>query len=225
MANGESDWPGWSTGLESPGGGGFGGGWLLSNTQPDVRNPNAFNAGLGSSVQKGRFGGSQDFNLLTFSFAGLQKQIQTLSDQLDVREDWSGFFKRNGRLIMITAASDYISNPRAQMRLYDRVVMKSGKAVVDKSVRYYVSPNVGHGGAGNSAKGVPVPNAEDTMLYLQNWVENGVVPPDAVTQGRYDRQAPNAMQAARPLCRYPQYPRYKGTGDPNDAASYACAAN
>jgi feruloyl esterase len=223
MANGESDWPGWGTGLESPGSGGFGGGWLLSNTQPDVNNPNAFNAGIGSSVQKGRFGGSQDFNLLTFSFAGLQKQIQTLSDQLDVREDWSGFFKRNGRLIMITAASDYISNPRAQMRLYDRVVAKSGKAVVDKSVRYYVSPNVGHSGSGNSAKGVPVPNAEDTMLYLQNWVENGVVPPDAVIEGRYDRQAPNAMQAARPMCRYPQYPRYKGTGDPNAAASYTCA--
>jgi feruloyl esterase len=97
--------------------------------------------------------------------------------------------------------------------------------VVDKSVRYYVSPNVGHSSSGNSAKGVPVPSAEDTMLYLQNRVENGIAPPDAVMQGRYDRQAPNAMQAARPMRRYPQYPRYKGTGDPNAAASYTCATN
>jgi feruloyl esterase len=223
MANGEKDWPGWGTGLESPGSGGFGGGWLLSNSQPDVKNPNGFNAGIGSAVQKGRFAGDQNFNLLTFSFAGLQKQIQALSDLLDVREDWSGFFRKNGRLIMITAASDYISNPRAQMRLYDRVVEKSGQAVVDKSVRYYVSPNVGHSSAGNSASGVAVPNAEDTMLYLQNWVENGIAPPDNVIQRRYDRQAPFAAQASRPLCRYPSYPRYNGSGDANDATTYSCA--
>lgn len=225
MANGETDWPGWGTGLESPGSGGFGGGWLLSGSQPDINNPNGFNAGIGAAVQKGRFGGSQDFNLLTFSFAGLQKQIQALSDLLDVREDWSGFFNRKGRLIMITAASDYISNPRAQMRLYDRVVGKSGKSVVDGSVRYYVSPNVGHGSSGNSAGGTPVPNAEDTMLYLQDWVENGIAPPQTVVQRRYARQAPFAAEASRPLCLYPTYPHYKGSGDPGDAGNYSCAAN
>jgi len=225
MANGETDWPGWGTGLESPGSGGFGGGWLLSNAQPDANNPNGFNAGIGAAVQKGRFGGNQDFNLLTFTFAGLQQQIQALSDLLDVREDWSGFFHRKGHLIVITAASDYISNPRAQMRLYDRVVAKSGKATVDRAVRYYVSPNVGHGGAGNSASGVAVPNAEDTMLYLQDWVENGIAPPETVVQRRYARQAPYAVEASRPLCLYPAYPRYKGSGDPGDAANYSCAAN
>jgi feruloyl esterase len=223
LANGETDWPGWGTGLESPGSGGFGGGWLLSNSKPDLANPGAFNAGIGAAVQKGRFGGSQDFNLLTFNFAGLQKQIQALSDLLDVRDDWSGFFRRKGRLIMITAASDYISNPRAQMRLYERVAARSGQSVVDQSVRYYVSPNTGHGGSGNSAAGVPVPNAEDTMLHLQNWVENGIAPPDSVVQTRYDRQAPYAAQASRPMCRYPLYPRYNGSGDPNSAQSYTCA--
>jgi feruloyl esterase len=29
---------------------------------------------------------------------------------------------------------------------------------------------------------------------------------------------------SRPLCPYPQLPRYKGTGDTNDAANYSCAA-
>ena len=28
---------------------------------------------------------------------------------------------------------------------------------------------------------------------------------------------------SRPLCPYPQLARYKGTGDPNDAASFECA--
>jgi feruloyl esterase len=29
---------------------------------------------------------------------------------------------------------------------------------------------------------------------------------------------------SRPLCPYPQLARYKGRGDPNDAASFTCAA-
>jgi hypothetical protein len=29
----------------------------------------------------------------------------------------------------------------------------------------------------------------------------------------------------RPLCPYPQVARYAGTGDPNDAASFACAVS
>jgi hypothetical protein len=29
---------------------------------------------------------------------------------------------------------------------------------------------------------------------------------------------------SRPLCAYPDLPHYNGTGDPNDAASFECAA-
>jgi hypothetical protein len=218
MVNGESDWPGWGTGMEGVPGP-FG--WLLSATQPDVNNPQAFNGGLGAAVQKGRLGGNQDFNLLTLNFPGFQKQIQVLSDQLDVREDWSRFFARKGKLIWVTGGSDYISNPRAQMRLYDRVAAHSGQATVDQFVRYYVSPNVGHGLNGSSATGasVPLPNLENTLFYLQDWVENGNPPPDPVIQQTAATQTPSAT---RPLCRYPKYPRYNGSGDTKLASSYTC---
>jgi feruloyl esterase len=29
---------------------------------------------------------------------------------------------------------------------------------------------------------------------------------------------------SRPLCPYPQLPRYKGTGDINDASNFVCSA-
>lgn len=219
MANGESDWPGWGTGMEGAPGP-FG--WLLSATQPDINNPQAFNGGIGAAVQRGRFAGSQDFNLLTLNFVGFQKQIQALSDKLDVREDWSGFFKRKGKVIIVTGGSDYISNPRAQMRLYDRVVAHSGQATVDQFVRYYVSPNVGHGLTGTSSKGIPVPNVENTLFYLQDWVENGIAPPDPIIQTRLDNTPAHVVLASRPLCRYPKYPRYNGSGDANAAISYTC---
>ncbi len=218
LANGETDWPGWGTGLE----GAFG--WLLSNTQPDVNRPENFNGGIGAAVQRGRLGGSQDFNLLTLDFARHRPQIQALSSLLDVREDWSGWLKRKGKLIIVTANSDYIANPRAMMRLYDRVVARHGQAAVDRAVRLYVMPNAGHGLSGNSAKGAALPQFHDLTTYLQNWVERGQAPPEPVIQVRRDLKQPGPVLGSRPLCRYPKYPRYKGSGDPNLAESYECAA-
>ena len=216
LANGETDWPGWGVGMEG------GRGWLTSSTQPDVNNPSAFNAGIGATAQKGRLGFSQDFNLLTLDFVKFQKQIQALSNELDVREDWSGYLKKGGKLIIVTAASDYISNPRAQMRLYDRVVARNGKAAVERSVRHYVMTNAGHGLSGSSAKGEALPASWDAAAALVDWVENGVTPPNAVTLTRYDRT--NEATGTRLMCRYPNYPKYKGSGDAFAADSYACAA-
>ena len=197
LANGETDWPGWGAGME-------GRGWLTSNSQPDVNNPAGFNGGIGAAVQKGRIGFSQDFNLLTLDFAKFRKQIEALSDQLDVREDWSAYLKKGGKLIMVTAASDYISNPRAQQRLYDRVVARNGKAGVDKSVRYYVMPNVGHGMTGTNAKGEQLPAFWDAAAALIDWVEKGTTPPDSITL--------SGGTATRLMCRYPEYPGFSGTG-------------
>ncbi len=216
LASGETDWPGWGTGME----GAFG--WLLSASQPDVSNPKAFNAGLGTALQKGRLDGSQDFNLLTLDLAKHRTQIQAISDLLDVREDFSGFLKRKGKLIIITANSDYIANPRATMRFYERVVARHGQAAVDSAVRFYVMPHAGHGMSGASARGVPLPQFHDLMAHLQDWVEKDAAPPEPVIQTRRDPKSPAAVLGSRPLCRYPAYPRYKGSGSPDDAASFAC---
>jgi feruloyl esterase len=32
------------------------------------------------------------------------------------------------------------------------------------------------------------------------------------------------VKFTRPLCAYPQQAKYKGSGDPNDTASFACTA-
>ena len=37
-----------------------------------------------------------------------------------------------------------------------------------------------------------------------------------------DLAPPFAVHATFPMCRYPMYPRYKGSGDPKVAESYAC---
>ncbi len=210
LPNGESDWPGWGAGLEA-------GMWLLSNSRPDINNPGAFNAGLGASVQKGRFGGDQNFNLLTLDLVKFRPQIEALSDKLDVREDWSAWLKKGGKLIMMTAASDYISNPRAQMRLYEKVAARNTRSAMENSVRYYVVPNAGHGMTGAAADGTQLPSYFDPEAMLVDWVEKGVVPGDSVVLSEPGGRT-------RLICRYPQTAHYKGSGDAHDAKSFACQA-
>ena len=62
----------------------------------------------------------------------------------------------------------------------------------------------------------------DLLTVLQNWVENGVIPPEPLVQTRMEANPPYAVTRSRPLCRYPQYPHYNGSGDPNVAANYTC---
>ena len=57
------------------------------------------------------------------------------------------------------------------------------------------------------------------VTTLEDWVEKGTAPPPqtvADTAGVPGR--------TRPLCDYPGYPKYRGAGDLNAAASYGCAA-
>ena len=56
------------------------------------------------------------------------------------------------------------------------------------------------------------------LTALVNWVEQKI-PPDSVVAAR--RGEP---RLTRPLCAYPDYARYSGSGDQNDAASFACRA-
>jgi feruloyl esterase len=60
------------------------------------------------------------------------------------------------------------------------------------------------------------PDRFDALAALENWVERGVAPASMIAT---KQDSP----ASRPLCPYPQLPRYTGAGDPNDAASFVCA--
>ena len=153
-----------------------------------------------------------------------QQKIQVLSDAVDIDEDWSQFKARGGKVIMDTSAADTISNPLAQFKLFDNVVEKMGQAAVDSFARYYVSPMTGHGGGGN---GATVPTAADLLNPMIAWTERLITPPDTPTQMRITTSGSGASTVynivqSRPLCRYPMYPRYNGTGDASQASSYTC---
>ena len=64
--------------------------------------------------------------------------------------------------------------------------------------------------------------AHNITFALEAWVEKGTAPEKIVASGV--RGDDRTKSITRPLCPYPQVAHYKGTGDTNDAANFACAA-
>ena len=64
----------------------------------------------------------------------------------------------------------------------------------------------------------------DLLDPLDKWVPSDQAPADALVQTVKTATPPFTQVAARPMCRYPNYPRYVG-GDPKQAASYACSVS
>jgi feruloyl esterase len=88
-------------------------------------------------------------------------------------------------------------------------------------MRFYVTPGANHGGSGvSSVNGTALPQGVDLLDAVDGWVDRGVAPGPLV-QVAQDPKPPFAITASRPLCRYPQWPRYVG-GPPKDSASFSC---
>src|SRR5262249_3418641 len=62
----------------------------------------------------------------------------------------------------------------------------------------------------------PGVNTFDSIGTLEKWVEKGIAPDQMMGKG--------AEGLTRPLCPYPQYPEYNGTGDLKEGANWTCAA-
>lgn len=149
------------------------------------------------------------------------KQISALMDSTN--PDLSAFAARGGKLIMKEHMADYAQSPFAGIGYYESVVARMGQRAVDGFLRLYVTPGVTHGGDGVSGTtGEPIPQYVDLLGALDRWVEQGEAPADLI-QTSVDVTPPFAVTASRPMCRFPTYPRYRGTGDPKVATSFMCA--
>jgi feruloyl esterase len=62
--------------------------------------------------------------------------------------------------------------------------------------------------------------AWDNLTELEQWVEQGVAPRNLVVEDTV-----GVFGRTRPLCEYPAWPKYNGSGDINSAASFTCAGS
>ena len=78
-------------------------------------------------------------------------------------------------------------------------------------MRLFMVPGMGHCGGG------PGVNTFDQIGTLEKWVEKGIAPDQIMGTGQQGT-------LTRPLCPYPQYAEYKGSGDLKSAMNWACKA-
>jgi feruloyl esterase len=153
-----------------------------------------------------------------------QKTAQALDS---VNPNLTAFAKRGGKLILYHGWNDPAIPALNSISYYESVKAAMGKESRDLFVRLYMVPGMQHciGGPGPSQFGqfsvLPQHNAGSSIyLSLERWVEQGTTP-GPITAEKAATSETRAM--TRPICPYPQLPRYKGSGDTNSAQSFECA--
>jgi hypothetical protein len=142
------------------------------------------------------------------------------------------FKTRGGKLIIYHGWDDPAISALNSIDYYRSVVSMMGRENTDAFARLYMAPGMQHcgGGPGPDSFGEdgPSPVEKDAhhsvQLAIERWVEKGVAP-SAIIATKYEgRGGSGSVQMTRPLCPYPEIAKYKGSGDSNDAASFACVA-
>lgn len=142
-----------------------------------------------------------------------QPRIFTLSAIQEVNTtDLLPFRAEGGKILMAHGSADALVSNRSTQRYVQRLRATMGSDRVDSFLRYYEIPGYGHAASS-------IFNASwDSLTALENWVEKGTAPVNQVVT-----DTAGVPGRTRPLCEFPAYPRYRGSGDVNVAASYACA--
>jgi hypothetical protein len=139
-------------------------------------------------------------------------RISELSTLLDTRVDLDRFAENGSKLLLAHGLSDVLVSTRATQQYYLRLQSRMMPEKVDELVRYYEVPGYGHAVSSDF-------NASwDSLTALEKWVEEDEAPKDQIVADTI-----GVPGRTRPLCDYPKWPRYAGTGDINDAASFECA--
>jgi feruloyl esterase len=71
--------------------------------------------------------------------------------------------------------------------------------------------------------GMGAPSNVDMLQVIADWVEKGQAP-DELVQVAQQPAVPFEVTMARPMCRYPGYPRYVG-GNVTHADSFQCRSD
>jgi len=144
-----------------------------------------------------------------------QARIVQLTGIQDANKtDLSAFQARGGKILMAHGVHDGLVSSRATRQYLTRIQGTMGATNVRSFLRYYEIPGYNHAVSSQF-------NASwDSVTVLEDWVERGVAPPAQVVA-----DTAGVAGRTRPLCEFPTWPKYNGSGDVNAAASFTCATN
>ena len=136
--------------------------------------------------------------------------------------DLRRFKAAGGKMIAYLGGNDvaYVNGIIDYYETVERTM--GGRAATQDFFRFFLVPGMNHCSGGDG------PYAIDYLSYLEAWVEGGKAP-DALI-GAHPVTAPETLEFpldpampvafTRPIYPHPSYPKYKGSGDPNDASNF-----
>jgi len=149
---------------------------------------------------------------LTFDPRAHAVRLRQVSDLVDASStEIDAFRARGGKLLLMHGTVDSAVPHYNSIDYYDRLLSRFGQRALDGFVRFYIVPGFGHGTGQFIA-------SWDSLAALEAWVEQGKAPGTLVVT---DSKTANGNRT-RPMCVYPEWPKFGGTGDVNAAGSFAC---
>jgi feruloyl esterase len=132
--------------------------------------------------------------------------------------DLSALRNHGGKVIIYQPQTGGPFSPLAMIDWYNQLNAASGGTATDYSsvqsyARLFLMPGAQHCGGGPSTSTI------DPFSAVVNWAENGVAP------ARIVGTAPNATPwpgRTRPLCPFPAYAKYSGSGSIESEANFVC---
>jgi feruloyl esterase len=126
--------------------------------------------------------------------------------------DLRRFKQAGGKLINYVGWNDLGTTPGGSIDYYETAERTmGGRAATQDFFRMFMIPGALHCRGGEGADDV------DFISYIEAWVEQGKAPDVMIGAHRGPSGDPTFT---RPLYPYPRHAKYKGSGDPNDAANF-----
>ena len=159
------------------------------------------------------------FDPLKFNFDTDPTRMEAYSAIYDTYRDdkLAAFQQRGGKMLFIHGMSDPIFSAFDTIDYYERLAANNGgMAATQNFARTFLVPGMNH------CSGGPATDNFDSIQTMVDWVEKGIAP-QSITAKALASSA-DFPNRTRPLCPYPQFAKYKGTGSVEDASGFVCTA-
>jgi hypothetical protein len=160
------------------------------------------------------------FAIAQFNFDRDPARMDAFSSVYDTYRDatLAEFRKRGGKLLIFHGTADPIFSALESIDYYQRLTRNNGGAEATSTwARLFLVPGMNH------CAGGPATDSFDGLAAIVEWVEKGAAPARIEASAR-----PGTMYfpgRTRPLCAYPSYARYDGSGSLEDAANFVCSVD
>jgi feruloyl esterase len=172
------------------------------------------------------YGDRPNWGWKTFDyFRGVYDAREFGAGTLNVPSDGLGaFFARGGKLLLSHGWNDGLIPAGNTLLFYRGLYHSLPQSQAQQQLRLFMAPGMDHCSGGEG------PSQFDTLAVIDDWATTGQAPNRILATRPVNAPpgmpgapaAPPREPMSRPLCPYPAYAEYTGSGDTADAANFRC---